>query len=403
MLRLYTPRRGLVACVAHRPGAQLRRCTARSGAAADVAGRQAPGAGRARLGVDTRPPLRRRATAAAGAVDEAHAAGLAAQDAEFQELRGKCGAQAGDVVLSEGLFGRGLFLPAGAACAQVVLSVPLHWALVVRGDLDDVDPDTIMNSRVYQHHRAWERANGVTLPDELLLLLDSNFPAEQRLAFFLLFAVRHGGDVWRELGLLLPDEDACPSPLLWRDADLRELQDTALAMQCSMARQTAARGYEGFLEQWPLGAQLHAALGRPSTADFVWALALVQSRGMADELPVPGARGERVAMIVPFADMANHYAGDPGFSGAVDDAGNAFTLTCCRVAGVPRGAELTVSYRDSASNLETMKKCVRCAVACTVRACTDAARCAASQVRLCDAAKPARLVFPEQAEPAASA
>lgn len=47
---------------------------------------------------------------------------------------------------------------------------------------------------------------------------------------------------------------------------------------------------------------------------------------------------------------------EPGFSGAVDDSGEAFSLTCCRVDGVARGAELTVSYRDGASNLELMRK-----------------------------------------------
>jgi hypothetical protein len=284
------------------------------------------------------------------------------------------------LTLDSGPFGRGIFLPQGAACAEVVLSVPLHWALVVRGDLDAVNPDEIENARVYQLHKAWEAANGVTLPDELLLMLDSAFPAEQRLAFWLLFAVRFGGPVWRKLGELLPGPQTCPSPLLWRDAELRELQDTAFAMQSSAARQTASRGFEGFLEQWPLGEQLHAALGSPTAEEFVWALAMVQSRGMADELPGVGdAKRERVAMLVPFADMANHVAGDPGFSGAVDDAGEAFTLTCCRVDGVPRGAELTVSYRDNASNLESMRKCARRGSqrsACA-RSCADAHACAA--------------------------
>jgi hypothetical protein len=307
------------------------------------------------------------AAADAAAEAEAHAAGLAAQEEEFQALRAACGATDGNVVLDEGFFGRGLFLPAGAACAEVVLTVPLQWALVVRGDLDAVDPDAIMDSRVYQQHKAWEAANGVTLPEELSLLLDSAFPAEQRLAFWLLFAVKFGGPVWRQLGQLLPGPELCPSPLLWRDGELRELQDTAFAMQASVARQTASRGYEGFLSQWPLGAQLHASLGKPSADEFVWALAMVQSRGMADELPERGsARRERVAMLVPFADMANHVAGDPGFSGAIDDAGAAFTLTCCRADGVPAGAELTVSYRDNASNLESMRKCVR---ACVVLRC----------------------------------
>jgi hypothetical protein len=54
--------------------------------------------------------------------------------------------------------------------------------------------------------------------------------------------------------------------------------------------------------------------------------------------------------------MANHIAYEPGFSGAVDDSGDAFSLTCCRVDGVPSGGELTVSYRDGASNLELMRK-----------------------------------------------
>ena len=286
------------------------------------------------------------------------AASLAEQDAQFAELRGMCGASSGELKLDEGAFGRGLFLPAGARCAEVLLSVPLGWALVVRGDLDDVDPDAILQSRVYQLHKQWEAQTGATLPEELLIMIDSAFPAEQRLAFWLLYAIKNGGPLWQRLGALLPGTDECPSPLLWRDADLSELQDVAFSMQLSAARQTAARGYEGFLEAWPLGKQLHAALGHPTAQDFVWALAMVQSRGMADELPAAAEGGspERVAMLVPFADMANHVAYEPGFSGAVDDSGDAFSLTCCRVDGVPSGGELTVSYRDGASNLELMRK-----------------------------------------------
>lgn len=305
-----------------------------------------------------RPSARRPRSASRRGACVVHAASLAEQDAQFQELRSLCGASSGELRLDEGAFGRGLFCAEGARCAEVLLSVPLAWALVVRGDLDDVDPDAILTSRVFQLHKQWEAATGATLPDELLIMIDSAFPAEQRLAFWLLYAIKNGGELWQRLGALLPGTDECPSPLLWRDEDLRELQDVAFSMQLSAARQTAARGFEGFLEAWPLGPQLHAALGHPTAQDFVWALAMVQSRGMADELPAGAAGGapERVAMLVPFADMANHVAYDPGFSGAVDDSGDAFSLTCCRVDGVARGAELTVSYRDGASNLEIMRK-----------------------------------------------
>jgi hypothetical protein len=240
----------------------------------------------------------------------------------------------------------------------VVLSVPLQHALVVRGDLDAADPDVIETSRVRGLHAAWEAAAGVALPDSLRMVLDSTFPAEQRLALFLLFATRSGSPLWTRLGQLLPDASTCPSPLLWTDAQLAELHDTALAVQCSAARQTASRGFEGFLESWPLGRELHSALGSPSASDFVWALSMVQSRGMADELGASGGaqQVERVAMLVPFADMANHLAYDPGFSGAVNDAGTAFEFTCCKAQGVPAGAELSVSYRDKASNTELMRK-----------------------------------------------
>ena len=281
------------------------------------------------------------------------------QDAEFQSLLEQCGATHDPLVLATGQYGRGLFLPSGAVCARVVLSVPLHYALVVRGDLDAADPDAIEASRVRGLHTAWQAAAGVTLPDSLKLVLDSTFPAEQRLALFLLFATRSGSPLWTRLGQLLPDAATCPSPLLWTDAQLAELHDTALAVQCSAARQTASRGFEGFLESWPLGKELHAALGSPSPSDFVWALSMVQSRGMADQLGVSGGaqqQVERVAMLVPFADMANHLAYDPGFSGAVNDAGTAFEFTCCKAQGVPAGGELTVSYRDKASNTELMRK-----------------------------------------------
>ena len=270
----------------------------------------------------------------------------------------QCGATHDPLVLATGQYGRGLFLPSGAACACVVLSVPLQYALVVRGDLDAADPDAIEASRVRGLHTAWEAAACVTLPDSLKLVLDSTFPAEQRLALYLLFAVRSGSPLWTRLGQLLPDAATCPSPLLWTDAQLSELHDTALAVQCSAARQTASRGFEGFLESWPLGKELHAALGSPTSSDFVWALSMVQSRGMADQLGAGGGvqQVERVAMLVPFADMANHLAYDPGFSGAVNDAGTAFEFTCCKAQGVPAGGELTVSYRDKASNTELMRK-----------------------------------------------
>lgn len=280
------------------------------------------------------------------------------QDEEFQELLRQCSATHDPLVLATGPYGRGLFLPNGAACARVVLSVPLQHALVVRGDLDDADPDAIEASQVRELHTVWEAAAGVTLPDSLKLVLDSTFPAEQRLALYLLFATRSGSPLWTRLGKLLPDAATCPSPLLWTDAQLAELQDTALAVQCSAARQTASRGFEGFLESWPLGKELHVALGSPSASEFVWALSMVQSRGMADELAASGEhpKVERIAMLVPFADQANHFAYDPGFSGAVNDAGTAFEFTCCRTQGVPAGGELTVSYRDAASNTELMRK-----------------------------------------------
>ena len=135
---------------------------------------------------------------------------------------------------------------------------------------------------------------------------------------------------------------ACPAPLLWADGELRELQDTAFAMQQSVARQTAARGFEGFLAAWPLGAELHAALGHPSADTFVWALAMVQSRGMADELPgrSAGAPRERVAMLVPFADMANHVAGDP-----VRDTAAAVWRRCCLTGAADAAAACAGLFR----------------------------------------------------------
>jgi Rubisco LSMT substrate-binding len=281
-----------------------------------------------------------------------------AQDQDFRELLSLCGAtHEPTLFLGKGPFGRGLFLPSGATCAQVVLSVPLRYALVVRGDLDDADPDAIETSRVRRLHREWEAAAGVELPDSLRMVLDSTFPAEQRLALFLLFAIRSRSQVWKRLGALLPDRATCPSPLLWNDSELAELQDTALGVQCSAARQTASRGFTGFLETWPLGKELHEALGHPTADEFVWALSMVQSRGMADQLGnEKDAPVERVAMLVPFADMANHIAYDPGFSGAINDASDAFVFQCCRVDGVRPGNELTVSYRDGASNVELMRK-----------------------------------------------
>jgi len=279
------------------------------------------------------------------------------EDAYFHELVGACGAGVapGSLLLGHGPYGRGLFLPLGASCAQVLLSVPLPHALVVRGDLDSADSALIERSAVHAHHVAWESVNGVELPEALRMVLDSAFPAEQRLAFFLLFAVR-ASPLWTQLGTLLPGPDVCPAPLLWTDAELSELQDVSLAMQCSAARQTAARGFLGFLDGWPLGRELHALLGEPTAEQFVWALSMVQSRGMADALPGPDGTPERVALLVPFADMANHYAHDPGFSGSVNAEGSCFELTCCRADGVAGGGELTVSYRDSASNLELFRK-----------------------------------------------
>lgn len=149
----------------------------------------------------------------------------------------------------------------------------------------------------------WEAANGA-LPAAVRAVVNAGVLEQRwRLAVFLLWACRspHAGAVWAQHATRLPAGADCVLPMLWGAEQLAELQDAALEASVAAAASQAASSFAAFLAAWELGAQLVEALEGAGASDFVWATAMVRSRALGDTLGT-----ESAAMIVPWADMANH-------------------------------------------------------------------------------------------------
>jgi len=174
-----------------------------------------------------------------------------------------------------------------------------------------------------------------------------------RLAMYVLWVCRsqsHVGPVWARHATLLPAGDDCVLPMLWDAAELEELHDAALQASIAAAAEQATSSFSSFLSSWELGPELKDALGGAEPHDFLWAMAIVRSRALGDTLGT-----ESAAMIVPWADMANHTF-EAACSGAVNTDGDAFELDAFRAGGLAAGDEATVSYGDSATNAGLMEK-----------------------------------------------
>jgi hypothetical protein len=174
-----------------------------------------------------------------------------------------------------------------------------------------------------------------------------------RLAMYVLWVCRsqsHVGPVWARHATLLPAGDDCVLPMLWDAAELEELHDAALQASIAAAAEQATSSFSSFLSSWELGPELKDALGGAEPHDFLWAMAIVRSRALGDTLGT-----ESAAMIVPWADMADHTF-EAACSGAVNTDGDAFELDAFRAGGLAAGDEATVSYGDSATNAGLMEK-----------------------------------------------
>ena len=159
------------------------------------------------------------------------------ENAEFKDLIERAGVKH-RVRLASGSRGRGLFStgPVGWKQSDVLLSVPLDVCIAAPfGDADVVKTefrsgpgfkDTLVILR-----RAWERKNACKIPKAITNLLDSGVGDDRELAvvLWLLWATKHGGEVWKAYAEWLPQISEMPNLMLASERELSQLQDDALA------------------------------------------------------------------------------------------------------------------------------------------------------------------------------
>ena len=234
------------------------------------------------------------------------------ENAEFKDLMERAGVKH-RVRLASGSRGRGLFStgPVGWKQSDVLLSVPLDVCIAAPfGDADVVKTefrsgpgfkDTLVILR-----RAWERKNACKIPKAITNLLDSGVGDDRELAvvLWLLWATKHGGEVWKAYAEWLPQISEMPNLMLASERELSQLQDDALADEARNLQRLIAAAHERLPEINKAATDMKGApMTDVSLAELRWGYALVASRAVASEV---GDSGEYAAILVPFFDMANH-------------------------------------------------------------------------------------------------
>jgi hypothetical protein len=182
---------------------------------------------------------------------------------------------------------------------------------------------------------------------------------------------------------LPPARDFAAMPVAWPAAELASLCDASLARSALGRRATLRGRFDSLRDAASAAAAAAAAISAapdasvPGTAgasdaaqlsalscalatwrDFLWAVCCVQSRCFVSERPGADGAYRLELVVVPVADMFNHFAAAPRPGGAVMltdewDADGALSLRAS--CAVRTGDELVISYGDRSSRdlLET--------------------------------------------------
>jgi tryptophan synthase beta chain len=235
------------------------------------------------------------------------------------------------VRLASGARGRGLFPtgPAGWGKSDVLLSVPLDVCIVAPfGDESTPPPTSVARELGFEPgasrgtdsamdtyatlRRAWERRNGVQIPNDIVRLADSANGDDRELAvaLWVLFATRAGDErtnIWKAYAAWLPKPEDMPGLLLASDEELEQLQDPELTRDAKRAVDAVAETYETKLRRVRVGGREKESGDFAKTVsldDLKWAFALVASRAVASPVGDPGS-ARFAAILTPFFDMAN--------------------------------------------------------------------------------------------------
>jgi len=236
--------------------------------------------------------------------------------------------------VGSGFRGRGLFASraVGLFGSETLLSAP-HQLCVALGSGDSSSRGV---GAAYAAARLEEELSEAPAP-LLHFASDLSVDAHARLAVLLHYIAC---SKWAEYGALLPRWDELANAPALEEEELAAFQDGAFAA-VALAAMREAKALAAEVQAYP--GLREAGVAPADVREFRLAFARVRSRTFAGHVGV----GEKLGLIVPFADLCNH-AFNPNSDFDFDAYSGSFTIRSRR--GISAGDEVCISYGEDMDN-----------------------------------------------------